>query len=112
MSPLLVASLLTNIAVLVPVTGGILLEAAWVKRAFGPREPARQILLAIYLAILVLSGSLLVWGDVRMATGLLLVQVLYKVLSPVTVGTLRNPVVISNLAIAGLHAVTLSTLRA
>lgn len=45
-----------------------------------------------------------------MAAGLLLAQVVYKVLSPLTVGTLKHPVVLSNIAIAALHAVTLVSL--
>jgi hypothetical protein len=35
---------------------------------------------------------------------LLLVQVVYKVLSPIMVGTLNNPVIISNLFIALFHS--------
>jgi hypothetical protein len=35
------------------------------------------------------------------------VQFVYKLTTPVTVGTLLNPVVVSNLGIAGFHAVTL-----
>ena len=36
-----------------------------------------------------------------------MVQILYKLTTPVTVGTLQNPVVISNLGIAMFHTVTL-----
>ncbi|MBX7100038.1 MAG: hypothetical protein K1X89_20155 [Myxococcaceae bacterium] len=112
MPGLLVASLAVNIGVLLPVVAGLLLDAAWAKEAFGPRAPGRQILLAIYLSILTLSSVLFVWRDAKVAAGLLLAQCLYKVLTPLTVGTLRHPVVLSNLAIAALHAVTLSTLLA
>jgi hypothetical protein len=35
------------------------------------------------------------------------VQVLYKVTSPLMVGTIANPVVVSNLVIAGFHTATL-----
>ena len=38
---------------------------------------------------------------------LLLVQVIYKFTTPFTVGSYTNPVVLSNLAIATLHLVTL-----
>jgi hypothetical protein len=38
---------------------------------------------------------------------LLLVQVLYKLTTPFTVGSFANPVVISNLVIAALHLTTL-----
>jgi hypothetical protein len=34
-------------------------------------------------------------------------QICYKVTTPITVGTITNPVVISNLAIAIVHAITL-----
>jgi hypothetical protein len=39
---------------------------------------------------------------------LLLVQILYKLTTPFTVGSFTNPVVISNLLVAVLHLITLS----
>jgi len=39
---------------------------------------------------------------------LLLVQVIYKITTPLTVGSFENPVVISNLVVAAMHAVTLT----
>lgn len=36
----------------------------------------------------------------------------YKLLTPLTVGSLKHPVVLSNLGIAALHVVTLTTLLA
>jgi hypothetical protein len=110
MHPLLVVSLVVNVAVLVPVTFVLLRDGEPARFAWGPRTEGRQILLAIYLSILVLSCALLVWDEPRMAAGLLLAQVIYKLLSPLTVGTLKNPVVVSNLAIAALHSVTLNAL--
>lgn len=110
MTPLCVASLVVNIAVLLPVCASLGFEAPWVRSAFGPRHPGRQILLAIYSAILGVSASLLAWPNVEATRGLLLVQVVYKLLTPMSVGTVRNPVVASNLAIAVLHAVTLASL--
>lgn len=109
MHALVLASLGVNVAVLIPVTAGLLRDAEWARRAFGPKEHGRQILLAIYLAILLLSLALLAWQDVRVAIGLFLAQVVYKVLTPLTVGTLRHPVVLSNLAIAALHATTIAS---
>ena len=44
------------------------------------------------------------------AATLLALQVLYKLLSPVTTGLPVNPVVLSNLAIAAFHSATLVTL--
>lgn len=107
-------SLLLNIVVLVPVTAILVLDASFVASAFGPSTPARGILLAIYLSILVGSVALVAlnafapsprWAD--MAAAMLVLQVLYKMTTPLTVGTLANPVVISNLAIAAVHCVTL-----
>ncbi|HSM65063.1 MAG TPA: hypothetical protein VK860_02040 [Ilumatobacteraceae bacterium] len=100
-------SLALNIAVLVPIGTGLALDTGWVGRAYGESTQARGILLSIYLAIAVLSLVLLIRPDRRMTTALLLVQVIYKVTTPFTVGTLQNPVVISNLAIAAVHTATL-----
>ena len=100
------ASLAINVVVLVPICIGLLREAKWSVDVFGKRSPGRQILLAIYASILILSAGLFVVRDERMALGLLLAQIVYKVLTPFTVGTLRHPVVLSNLAIAAFHSVT------
>lgn len=101
-------SLLLNIAVLVPVTVSMIGNAGWVEAAYGPPSPARGILLAIYLAILAGSVALLSKPVPAMVAALLLVQIAYKVVTPLTVGTLANPVVLSNLAIAAFHAVTVA----
>jgi hypothetical protein len=105
--------------VLVPVVGSLAARAPWVARAWGDRTPARDILLAIYIAILAASIALLA---VVAATGpsvaieaaavsLFAVQIVYKVLTAVTVrNALRNPVVLSNLGIAAVHGVTVATL--
>ena len=103
-------SLSLNVVVLVAVCAGLIGRARWTETAYGPASPARGILLAVYLAIGVSSVVLLVHPHPAMVAALLGVQVLYKVMSPVTVGTLRNPVVLSNLAIAAVHIGTLSTL--
>ena len=51
---------------------------------------------------------MLLWlRDERMVAALLLVQVIYKIATPLTVGTIQNPVVVSNLLIAAFHTVTL-----
>ena len=109
MRSLLSLSLLLNVAVLVPVCVGLGTDARWTRSAFGPRSPARAILLSIYLAIGVASLLLLVAVRApQAALALLGVQVLYKLTTPFTVGTLRNPVVRSNLAIAAVHATTVA----
>lgn len=113
---MLAVSLSLNIAVLVPVLVGLLRRTTWTERAFGAVTPARGILTAVYAAILGVSAVLLaglVGGSTTVsapAFGLLSAQVVYKVLSPVSVGTVRNPVVRSNLAIAAVHTVTLLTM--
>jgi hypothetical protein len=105
----LTLSLTLNVAVLIPVVFGLLRDTAWVARVYGPKQPARDILLAIYMAILLVSLALLVWPRPEAALGLLAVQVVYKLLSPLTVATLRNPVVLSNIGIAGVHIVTIAS---
>lgn len=52
-------SLLLNIAVLIPVCGGLLSDAFWVTDVYGTVTTARGILLSIYGAILFLSAFLL-----------------------------------------------------
>ncbi len=102
-------SLLLNIAVLVPVCLGLLTDAVWAKEAYGARSQARGILLSIYIAIAVVS-VILIFADRPQAVGaLLLVQIIYKITTPFTVRTLKNPVVISNLLIAAFHLATLIT---
>ena len=103
-------SLVLNIVVLTPICLGLLADADWIAEAYGPRAPARDILLSVYLAIFLASAAFLIRPVPAMIAALLLVQVLYKVTTPFTVGTVMNPVVASNLAIAAFHAVTLALL--
>lgn len=100
-------SLALNVFVLVPVTYGLFTKADWVIDAYGVETPARGILLAVYLAILIGSIGLMIKPVPAMVAALLMVQIIYKVITPFTVGTLGNPVVTSNLAIAAFHCVTL-----
>ena len=97
-------SLILNILVLIPVCTSLLLKFSWVNDSLGIESPARGILLSIYLAILIFSVVLLFKFDPKFVMALLLVQVFYKVLSPIMVGTLNNPVIISNLFIALFHS--------
>lgn len=96
-------SLILNILVLIPVCSSLLLKLNWVNDSFGIESTARGILLSIYLAILLFSAVFLFKFDPKFVMALLLVQVVYKVLSPIMVGTLNNPVIISNLLIALFH---------
>ena len=103
-------SLLLNVAVLVPVCGSLILGAPWIVAAYGPPSPARGILLSIYLAIGLLSALLLLRPLPAAVAALLAVQILYKITTPLTTGSISNPVVISNLLIAAVHAATLVVL--
>lgn len=106
-----VLSLWVNVAVLVPVCSGLLLKSPRMDAVFGPWSPARGILLSLYLTIAVASAGLLLWPNLTLTGGLLAMQVVYKLITPVTVGTVRNPVVVSNMLIAALHVATLASLR-
>jgi hypothetical protein len=110
MTPTVTVSLSLNLAVLAPVMWGLVRDAPWAQQSYGPKSAARGILLAIYVAIFAASAGLLVRPSSGAIAALLAVQVFYKLLSPITVGTLRNPVVLSNLAIALVHAITLAAL--
>ena len=68
--------------------------------------------MSIYLAIMLVSIGLLFKPLPAMVAALLLVQIIYKITTPFTVGTLSNPVVLSNLVIAAVHAVTLRSIAA
>ncbi len=110
MRALIYASLALNIAVLVPVCLGLINKADWTLAAYGPAAPARGILLSVYLAILLCSVGLLFKPIPAMVAALLLVQIIYKFTTPFTVGSFGNPVVISNLAIAAFHSLTLAVI--
>ncbi len=97
-------SLILNILVLIPVCSSILLKSNLVIDSYGTETPALGILLSIYLTILVFSVVFLFKFDPKFVMALLLVQVVYKVLSPIMVGTLTNPVIICNLFIAAFHS--------
>jgi hypothetical protein len=107
----LLVSLALNIMVLVPVLGVLAANGRAAEYAWGSDTAARRILAAIYAAILfasviLLAGHLLEYDVMAWAQALLGIQVVYKVLTAPFVG-LRNPVVLSNLGIAIVHAITL-----
>ena len=110
---MLVVSLILNVLVLVPVLAVLFGNGRAAEHAWGADTAARRILVAIYAAILLasiflLAAHLLDRNVLAWAQALLGVQVVYKLLTAPLVG-LRNPVVISNLGIAAVHMVTLST---
>ena len=99
-------SLILNIIVLIPVCLGLILKANWVATSYGIDTPARGIVLSMYLAILVLSAYLFFNFDPKLVLALLTVQIIYKLLSPVMVGTISNPIVLSNILIALFHSIS------
>jgi hypothetical protein len=108
MRKMILLSLLINVAVLVPVCAGLLADASWAAESYGDASAARGILLSIYAAILAVSLWLLFERSPLLVAPLLLVQVVYKLTTPLTVGSFTNPVVISNIVIAAVHLATLS----
>jgi hypothetical protein len=107
MKKMMQLSLIVNILVLTPVCLSLLLNAPWVPNGWGEFSPARGILLSIYIAILLVSLGLLWRQEPVAVAALLLVQVIYKITTPLTVGSLENPVVLSNLLVAVVHVSTL-----
>ena len=107
MQTMIYISLAINIVVLVPIVVLMAIKSPLVDTAWGPLTEARAILWSIYIAILVVSIFLAFMPLVSFVAAVLAVQVIYKLTTPFTVGSIRNPVVISNLVIATVHAVTL-----
>ena len=107
MKRMIYISLIINVVVLIPVCIGLISDASWVEYGYGPASPARGVLLSIYGSILLVSLGLLINPLPMLVAPLLLVQVLYKLTTPFTVGNFTNPVVISNILVALVHLVTL-----
>ena len=107
---MITASLILNIVVLVLVCIALISDAPRVQKTAGVFTPARGVLLAIYLAIAIASTLLLFVQDPKFIFSLLFLQIVYKIISPITVRTLKNPIVISNLFIAAFHLITVYTM--
>ena len=107
MKRMILISLLVNVLVLIPVCMGLMWDLPRISSVYGSYSPARGILLAAYGAILLVSILLLFRPLPLLVAPLLLVQVLYKLTTPFTVGSFTNPVVISNLLVAALDLITL-----
>jgi hypothetical protein len=110
MQTLITISLAVNIVVLIPIVILMIVKSPLVDHAWGTFTAARGILLSMYGTILVLSCALIVMPIPAFVAALLLMQVIYKITTPVTVGSITNPIVISNLVIAALHIGTLAVL--
>jgi hypothetical protein len=107
---MMTVSLILNIVVLTAFCGAFLVFPSRIGKVLGPFTAGRGILLAIYLTILIASVLLLVFKIPILAFALFFMQISYKLICPFTVGTVKNPVVISNIAIAIFHSVTVYTM--
>lgn len=103
---MLTLSLILNILVLIPICYLMLTNNLRMVETLGEFNPARGILLAIYMTILIASIGLLIFPDIKFAIALLLVQIVYKLLTPFTVRTMKHPFVISNMLVAIVHIAT------
>jgi hypothetical protein len=112
METMIYVSLAINILVLIPIVVLMAMKSPIVDKTWGVFTPARGILMSIYLSILVVSVFLLFNPAPAFVAALLLVQVVYKLTTPFTVGKLSHPVVISNLVISAVHIVTLANIYA
>jgi hypothetical protein len=104
-------SLAVNLIVLIPVLLSLWHGAG--DAAFGVDTPARRVLISVYAAIALVSAAALAMpADLRLALvpGLLVVQIVYKLITVPMLGP-ANPIVLTNLAVVAVHAVTLWTLR-
>ena len=80
-------------------------------KTLGEFNPARGILLAMYVSILIGSIFLLIAPDKKFIIALLSIQIVYKFLTPFTVKTIKHPFVISNILIALFHVLMLYITR-
>jgi hypothetical protein len=80
-------------------------------KTLGEFNPARGILLAMYISILIGSIFLLIAPDKKFIIALLSIQIVYKFLTPFTVKTIKHPFVISNILIALFHVLMLYITR-
>lgn len=100
-------SLLLNIAVLIPICYLMITNNFRMVKTLGEFNPARGILLAMYTSILIASVYLLFAPDKKYIIALLSIQIVYKLLTPFTVKTIKHPFVISNILIALFHVLTI-----
>ena len=110
METLTYVSLLLNVCVLIPIVILMAIKSQIVDQTWGGFTAARGILMSIYLSILVVSMLLLFKPVPAFVAALLLVQVVYKITTPFTVGKFSHPVVISNLVISAVHIATLASI--
>lgn len=107
---MITASLFLNILVLIPVCSALIINFEGMQKFAGIFTPARGVLLAMYLTILIASFLLLFFMDTKLAFALFFMQIVYKFLSPFTVTTINNPIVVTNLFVAFFHLITVYTM--
>jgi hypothetical protein len=108
---------LANVIVVTIIPLMILRNAPAMTAVYGPDTPARRILACLYATIAAASAAALTAQfvfrqpdfSIQSAWVPFPLQIAYKLATVPAVG-LRNPVVISNLAIAVLHAMSLAVL--
>ena len=112
---MLIAALIFNLVVLLPVLVALATAHPGMEAAFGPDTDARRILTCLYAAIAMMSAVLIalhvaqhVWA-VPMTVALFAVQITYKLATVAVVG-LSSPVVLTNLAVVAVHLTALAVL--
>lgn len=109
---MLIAALILNLTVLVPLLTLLSRDAASMSVVYGPDTAARRILACLYGVIALASAGLVGLviqdfpGAVVWTQGLLAIQILYKLATLPVVGP-RNAVVRANLGIAAFHSMAL-----
>ena len=109
---MLAAALVLNLAVLIPVCTALLRGAPAMGEIYGPDQTSRRIMTALYIAIGAASAVLLLGlATAAPVTGaivcLLALQVFYKALTGIMVGT-QNVAIRWNLGIAAFHTAALA----
>lgn len=111
--PLILFSHALNVLVLASVLHGFWKGTPGINSTYGPETVARGILVSVFIAILLASVfcvAVLVSGSTRLfltlSAALFTFQIIYTMVTAVIVG-LQSSVVVANLAISAVHAVTL-----
>ena len=114
---MMLAALILNLIILVPLVLALLTGTAGTDAAFGARTDARLILTCVYGAIGVVSAGLIAlhlaqhaWA-VPMTVALFSVQIVYKLGTVALIG-LGSPVVMTNLLVVAVQSVALVVLFA
>lgn len=109
MNILIIFSYIANVLILIPICFLLLKGNNSLKEVYGSDSTARQILVCMYLAILILSSYYLIKGDTKpfIAWVLLGFQIIYKSLSLIIIKDKKAPVYWFNLGVAILHSITL-----